>query len=143
MLHTMIMGKRFLFYGLIGWLLEILFTGTGSFLSGSFGLTGYTYLWMFPIYGMVVFLEPVHDHIRNTPWPIRGVIWVAIIFIIEYLSGWILKLLIGFCPWDYSLASRFTVDGFIRLDYFPVWFVAGLLFERLHDFLDNIKIILH
>ncbi|MDK2986766.1 MAG: hypothetical protein PWQ96_2410, partial [Clostridia bacterium] len=27
---------------------------------------------------------------------------------------------------------------FIRLDYAPVWFTAGLLFEKLHDFLDNI-----
>jgi uncharacterized membrane protein len=93
---------RFILYGFLGWILEIIFTGSGSLLRGSISLTGYTYLWMFPIYGLAVFLEPIHDGIRKAPWPIRGLIWAALILVIEYLSGWILIQLIGFCPWDYT-----------------------------------------
>jgi|GEM_PF-182315 Predicted membrane protein len=132
---------KFLLYGLIGWAGEILFTGAGSVMSGSLKLSGHTYLWMFPIYGLAVFLEPIHKQIRRSPWIIRGIIWACIIFFIEYFSGLILKLSIGLCPWDYSTISRFTEDGFIRLDYFPVWFLAGLIYERIDDFLNRIQII--
>lgn len=129
---------RFILYGFLGWILEILFTGSGSLLRGSLSLTGYTYLWMFPIYGLAVCLEPIHDGIRQAPWPIRGLIWVAVILVIEYLSGWILIQLIGFCPWDYSGSSPYAVEGLIRLDFSPFWFVAGLIFERIHDSLDQL-----
>jgi uncharacterized membrane protein len=37
-------------------------------------------------------------------------------------------------PWDYT-GTPLAVAGVIRLDYAPAWFVAGLLFERLHDWL--------
>ncbi len=134
------MMKRFIIYGFVGWIFEIVFTGTGSLLRGSLSLTGYTYLWMFPIYGMAVLLEPVHDSIRSAPWPIRGMIWVSLILFIEYISGWLLRTSIGICPWDYSGSSPYVVDGFIRLDFFPFWFTAGLIFERIHDFLDYISI---
>jgi uncharacterized membrane protein len=134
------MGKRFIIYGLIGWIAEVVFTGIGSLVQGSVNLTGYTYLWMFPIYGLAIFLEPVHDRIRPIPWFIRGTIWAAIIFNIEYLTGWMLSLAIGACPWDYSNLTSLSVDGFIRLDFFPVWFAAGLIFERIHDYLDSIRV---
>ncbi|MDD3890010.1 MAG: hypothetical protein PHR65_08830, partial [Syntrophomonadaceae bacterium] len=93
------MLTRFIIYGMVGWVTEVVFTGTASLISGSILLSGYTYLWMFPIYGMAIFLEPLHDQIRTSPWLIRGLIWTAAIFMIEYLSGWVLKNLIGICPW--------------------------------------------
>lgn len=133
------MGKRFLIYGLVGWITEVAFTGAGSLMSGSLRLTGYTYLWMFPIYGMAVFLEPLHDRMRNSPWPVRGLVYTAAIFMVEYISGWLLQLILGFCPWDYTGSTAYTIDGFIRLDYMPFWFVAGLLFEKLHDFLTTLQ----
>lgn len=36
----------------------------------------------------------------------------------------------GHLPWDYSHA-RLNVKGVIRLDYAPVWFLTGLLYEKL------------
>ncbi len=139
--HTRSMLIRFLLYGFMGWIGEILFTGTGSLLAGSLKLTGHTYLWMFPIYGLAVFLEPMHNRVRSMPWLVRGTIWAGLCFMIEYLTGWFLKLTIGVCPWDYSYASLYMLDGFIRLDYFPVWFATGMLFEKIHDFLCRLKII--
>lgn len=123
---------RFLIYGLIGWCVEIFWTGSASLLKGDLHLQAHTYLWMFPIYGLAIFLEPIHNSIRDKPVIVRGVIYTTLIFIVEYLAGWLLQLTIGHCPWDYS-SQLFSVNGFIRLDYAPAWFVASLLFERLHD----------
>jgi len=131
------MKERFFIYGLIGWGLEVFWTGLGSLMRGDLNLSGYTYLWMLPIYGSAVFLEAFHDRIRPMPWLVRGFIWAAIILMFEYSTGWILRQVLGFCPWDYG-RSRYTLDGLIRLDYTPVWFIVGLLFEQLHDLLDHI-----
>ncbi len=66
------------------------------------------------------------------PWPLRGLLWAALCFALEYAVGWALRRVTGRCPWDYSYA-RWSVDGLIRLDYLPLWFCLGLVMERLHD----------
>ncbi|HHW08727.1 MAG TPA: hypothetical protein GXX29_01990 [Firmicutes bacterium] len=126
------MWMRFLFYGLCGWGLEIFWTGLGSLLRHDSNLTGKTYLWMFPIYGLAGLLfEPLHWRISDLAWPIRGLIWMSAIFAVEYTSGWLIRTATGQCPWDYS-GVRLEVDGLIRLDYAPLWFTVGLLFELVH-----------
>lgn len=129
---------RYIFYGFAGWCIEIFWTGLGSLLSGDINLRGWTYLWMFPIYGLAIILEPVHDRIRDLPILARGGIYTLIIFLIEYSTGFFLRNAIGTCPWDYS-ESAFSINGLIRLDYAPAWFAAGLLFERVHDTLKSIQ----
>lgn len=110
--------------------MEIIWTGLGALVVGNWELPGFTYLWMFPIYGLAVFFEKIHDRIRALPLMARGVIWTITIFGVEYLSGWLLSELLGRCPWDYTGTTPYHIEGFIRLDYAPVWFLAGLLFER-------------
>lgn len=132
------MVKRFIIYGLSGWCIEVFWTGIGSLIRGNIKLQGWTYIWMFPIYGLAVFIEPIHDMIRSWPVVLRGGVYTVLIFIVEYSTGWLLKVLTGLCPWDYS-GTPFSINGFIRLDYAPAWFVAGLLFEMLHDTLMRIK----
>lgn len=34
------------------------------------------------------------------------------------------------CPWDYSDAAL-NYKGIIRLDYAPVWFIVGLIYEKM------------
>lgn len=136
----MFMKYRFIIYGLLGWCLEIVWTGFGSLLSGNLKLTAFTYIWMFPIYGMAIFLEPIHDRIRHWPVILRGGLYTFIIFCMEYTTGHIIKLLIGTCPWNYKNCV-YSIDGIIRLDFIPVWFTAGLLFEKLHDVLLKFKIV--
>jgi uncharacterized membrane protein len=126
------MGKKFLIYGLIGWCAEVFWTGLGSLMKGDVKLAAFTYIWMFPIYGMAVFLESVHDRLRELPIIIRGSIYTILIFAVEYITGMLLKFLIGVCPWDYS-GNILSINGVIRLDFIPVWFFAGLIFERIHD----------
>ncbi len=132
-----IMIYRFIAYGLLGWGLEILWTGLGSALRGDVRLSAGTYLWMFPIYGLAVFMEVLHDNIRSWPWPFRGVMWVLVIWGIEYATGGAIRTITGVSPWNYSGATPWQLDGLIRLDMAPLWFVTGLMFERAHHFLDR------
>jgi uncharacterized membrane protein len=84
---------------------------------------------MFPIYGSAAFFKPVFRLLRHFNLLARGTIYAISIFGAEYTSGHILSKH-NICPWNYS-NSRFHVNGLIRLDYFPYWFGAGLLFERI------------
>lgn len=148
---------RFLLYGLIGWCAEIVWTAASEAIAGTrpaaddprrleplsraerLRLQGHTYLWMLPIYGSAVFLfEPAHDAIRGWWWPWRGAVYMLGIFGVEAVSGVLLRVITGRCPWDYSYA-RLHVAGVIRLDYAPVWFGFGLLLERVHDVLKGIE----
>jgi len=129
--------KHFVIYGCLGLFIETVWTGLGSAVRGDKNMKCRTYLWMFFIYGMGVFLEPAHEFIRGFFWIYRGFIWAAIIFAIEYATGSILKFTIGNCPWNYDSEGEVltSVKGIIRIDYLPVWFCVGLLFERVHDFI--------
>lgn len=134
MYNNSYMIKRFFIYGLTGWGMEIVWTGLYSMINGDIRLLGSTSMWMLLIYGCGVFLEPIHDIIGSWWWFFRGVIWVTIIWGIEYTSGLILLKILGICPWVYT--DQYAVDGLITLKYAPAWFVAGLFFERLHHTLD-------
>lgn len=114
--------------------MEIVWTGLNSLISWDLRLIGYSNIWMFFIYGSAVFLEPVHDIIRSWNWFIRGSLWVVLIWGMEYTSGLLLYLVLGVHAWIYS--DPLTIDGFITLAYAPAWFVAGLVFERIHNTLD-------
>lgn len=128
--------KRFYIYGILGLILEVIYTGLASLLQGDFSMQGFTFLVMIPIYGLAVFLEPLHTYLRPQPWWIRGLIYLVLIWTIEYSSGAILALFLGSSPWNYS--DKLNIDGYITLRMAPEWFLAGLGFEVLHDFLDRL-----
>ena len=54
---------------------------------------------------------------------------MSLIFSGEYISGRLLSKH-SMCPWDYG-RSKWNICRVVRLDYAPVWFGAGLLFERI------------
>jgi uncharacterized membrane protein len=92
-------------------------------------LSGKTYLWMFPIYGLGGFaFEAAHAQLAAWPWALRGLVYMFGCFTVEYAAGALIKLATGQIPWDYSYA-RLHVHGLIRLDYAPVWFGFGLALE--------------
>ena len=130
------MWIRFVIYGLGGWCGEVVYTAlTGSLLQGDWRLVGKTYLWMFPIYGLIAPLyEPVHNQIRAAPLLGRAAIWAVGFTLVELVTGWLIARLIGRCPWDYS-ERRWAINAYIRWDYFPVWALVGLALEPVHDFL--------
>ena len=127
MMKTLI--KNFIKCGLIGWCMEILFTALGSLQKRDMRLIGQTSIWMFPIYGSACLLSPLFKRLKHLPIYLRGSIYALCIFFGEYLSGHLLTLK-KMCPWNYE-KSKWHVRRVIRLDYFPNWFLAGLLFEQL------------
>lgn len=127
---------RFCIYGLLGWCWEVVWTAVTEKAWGKqrdWRLVGHTYLWMFPIYGLLAPLgEPIHNVLRPHFWLLRGLVYLLAIWVVEFSTGWLLKKLIGKCPWDYS-EFRWHIRGIITLEYAPVWFFFGLGFERVHD----------
>ncbi|HMA35992.1 MAG TPA: hypothetical protein VKY74_16130 [Chloroflexia bacterium] len=129
---------RFVIYGLLGWCMEIVWTALPKRRPIDWRLSGNSYLWMFPLYGLVAPLyEPVHTALRDAGiiWPVRGLIYAAGIMGLEVLTGWLLQRLTGRCPWDYTPHARWHWHGYTRFDYAPLWFGVGLALEPLHDFL--------
>ncbi len=134
------MFTRFIIYGLLGWNVEVIFTGLMSGLQGNPRLTAHTYLWMLPIYGLAVLFEPLHNIMRPLHWYPRGMIWVLVIWTVELTTGGLIRAFVGTSPWIYR--DGWQIAGLIRLDMAPLWFGAGLLFEQIHDRLTNRRILL-
>ncbi len=130
------MFKRFFIYGSIGISLEILWTGFTAFLSGDMSFTGHSSVIMLPIYGSAVFLEPLFTQLKNVSVILRGIVYMILIFAVEYWSGLILTFF-EICPWSY-LNAALNIRGLIRLDYAPLWFTVGLLYEHLYKKLPEI-----
>lgn len=139
---------NFIRCGIAGWCLEVMFTSVDSMMAGDWRLMGQTSLIMFPIYGCGAFLVPISrlmddwlsdlpgfeeaskERIGRIPLLIRhGLLYMVLIFIAEYVTGiWLTGA--GICPWDYSYWPD-NVDGVIRLNFAPLWFGTGLLFEQI------------
>lgn len=136
------LGKNFLKCGVAGWCLEVLFTSAGSIAVHDWRLMGNTSLIMFPIYGLGALLSPIgkavdrwlqvsqEEVLTRMDRNIRhGMLYMVLIFVAEYLFGMALQAG-GVCPWDYS-GLHSNVNGLIRLDFAPLWFMTGLLFEQI------------
>lgn len=119
--------------------MEVVFTSIESILVQDWRLIGRTSLLMFPIYGLGALLAPIGTmvdrwigeiQLRPTDRFVRhGMLDMVLIFTAEYLSGMWLRAR-GMCPWDYS-GRMASVNGLIRLDFAPLWFMTGLLFEQI------------
>ena len=116
----------------VGVAFEVLFTAlVEPRIREGWRLKGQSYVWMFPIYALVVpFFKVLDPRFGAWPWAARAPLYVAVLYAVEYLTGWLLRRATGRCPWDYGDA-RWAVHGLVRLDYFPVWLLAVTLFEAL------------
>lgn len=101
----------------------------GALFAHDYSMTGHSSIIMFPIYGSAAFIEPIWRRLCNKPIVLRGLIYTICIYAVEYISGLLLRTL-GICPWDYT-GDPTNINGLIRLDFAPFWFVAGLIFERI------------
>jgi hypothetical protein len=138
---------RLLFYACLGVAAEIPFTAVCAKLGlrltsdlddplarTSWRLKGHSFVWMFPIYGLgLLGFELVHDALRSAPWTLRGMAYVVGLYALEFVSGATLVALTGTYVWRWT--GRGSIGGHIHLAMAPLWFVATLALEPLHDVL--------
>jgi hypothetical protein len=123
---------RFLTYGAMGMIIEVVTTGsTAAVIQRDRAATGKTYLWMLPIYGLGgLLLERISDLVHARRWSrtARALAYLPAIYGLEAASGAALRCLIRRCPWDYT-GKRLALRGLVRLDYAPLWLGVAYLFE--------------
>jgi len=134
-----------LIFGLFGTTTEVYFTAFSNLISefrineqSDLTLKGESYVWMFFIYALI---GPIFNFIY--PLVIKFHVIIRIIFygvailIIEFLTGFLLEMTIGKCPWEYD--SGITFFGYVRLDFIFFWMVFGFIVEKVYVLL-NLRI---
>ena len=69
------MKRNFLLCGLLGWSLEIFWTGLHSLFTGNFTMMGKTSLLMFPVYGLAALIRPAYRKLKDFPVMVRGIFY--------------------------------------------------------------------
>lgn len=130
---------RFVLFGGLGIFFETVFTALlDIFKNRRFRLYGFSFLWMFPIYGLLAFLfPPIHHWVANLPWFVRGFLYMTGIYFVELVTGSVLTALTGSPIWQYT--DRFNYKGQITLLYAPVWFAVGLVVERYYPWVERVS----
>lgn len=143
------------FFGCFGIAAEIFFTAVFGYHSETTGILGVikgaqdsgidwrlmggSYVWMFPIYGLSGWLFPVIMRlIIKYPIPVRMTVYMAGIYLVELISGWLLDMLIGSCPWDYKGPHIFK---YINPPHAPAWMLMGFGIEKIIHFFDGVLIV--
>lgn len=141
--HTLFM---IVFFVCLGITTEVFFTAfmalfTGEPVNGKplIAMAGTTYVWMAFIYGLIPILGYFfYDKVKHWPVYLRLPFYVLLIYVVEFVSGYILQVTTGSCPWEYK--SGWHVMGLIRLDFAPAWLFFAFMVERLYVFV-NTKVI--
>lgn len=126
--------------GCLGMTCEIFFTAFTGLYDGTMGvqMKGHSYIWMFPIYGIAGIAFPILlKYIGNWNVLLRMCVYATGILIVEFITGWLLDVFTGQCPWEYK--TGWHIMGYIRLDYFPFWAGFGLLVELVLRFLMKLR----
>jgi len=122
----------FFIYSFFGVGIEVFFSSIHDYIRyKDIAFRGRSYLWMFPLYGSLgLIIEPLYNLIKFIPFLLRGFIYLVIILAGELIYGYILKLIIKKCPWEYK--TKWTIMGIVKLNYLPFWLLFGYLSELLY-----------
>jgi hypothetical protein len=121
-------------YGCIGILIEFFFTGVYSLFQKNWKATGYSYLWMLPVYGLTAIVLETISNAVDLPFYQKAFIYLPVIYGAEAISGLVIKSIIGVIPWNYG-HSKLTPLGLINLKYAPFWIIVAMAFDPISDFL--------
>jgi hypothetical protein len=138
--HTLYMMGVFMCLGMTT---EVFFTAFVSLFNNQplcgkplAALAGMTYVWMAFIYAPIPLLGVLfYDKVKHIAFWLRLPMYVAIIYAVEFTSGYLLQLITGKCPWYYT--EGINVMGLIRLDYFPAWLLFAWMVERVYVFINS------
>jgi uncharacterized membrane protein len=135
--------QRSIIYSATGWCIEVLFSSLANLMqTGDIRLQGNSYIWMLPVWGFGVLgfeqvIKVLDKH--KISLRVRLFIFMALCFALEYGFGYLLKVVIGQVPWDYS-NSTWNIDSYIRLDYGPFWAMMGMFLEPYVDFVKRLRV---
>lgn len=133
---------RFLFFGMHGFLDEVLFTSMFNLVEkADRSLSGHTSLWSFLMYGSCSFVvEKLYLHLHfSRGWGTwrRLPIYICFIYAWELTWGLVLRQF-GACSWDYSHYPH-NFMGLITLLYLPGWLCLSVYQDVLSNVLLGIK----
>jgi uncharacterized membrane protein len=129
----------FVLFGIIGVSTEVFFTSLLELVKKrkNRSMTGHSSLWMFFVYGSVYLIILFgRTYLLGINLFLRGFVYLALIYAIEFISGSLLKKL-NAVPWDYGNDMKHDYKGIICLEFAPLWYTGGLLFELLYLFLKS------
>lgn len=133
---------RFLFFGMHGFLDEVIFTSVFNLVEKSDRtLSGHTSLWSFLMYGSCSFVvEKLYLHLHfGRGWGTCRRLPIYICFIYAWEFSWGLALRqFDACSWDYSHYPH-NFMGLITLLYLPGWLCLSLYQDVLSNVLMRIK----
>ncbi len=138
--HTIFM---IIVFSCLGITTEVVFTAFQNLINNTApcgkplsSLAGDSYVWMIFIYALIPILgHYFYDRIKVYNIIYRLIIYVLLIYIVEFSAGFILQTILGSCPWKYT--SGCHIMGLIRLDYFPAWALFCWLVERLYVYMND------
>ncbi|XP_007540203.1 transmembrane protein 229A [Poecilia formosa] len=133
---------RFLFFGMHGFLDEVLFTSLFNLVEKGVRATGgHTSLWSFLMYGSCSFVvEKLYFHLHfGRGWGTwrRLPIYICFIYTWEFCCGLTLRQFDA-CSWDYSHYPH-NFMGLITLLYLPGWLILSLYQDVLSNVLLRIR----
>ena len=123
--------KDMIIWSSIGVCNEVIFTAiTEYYDNDNIKLTGYSYIWLIPIYSLLPLLFTIIDTINKNIF-IKVLLISLIIMCCEFSYGLLLQK-IAICPWEenYKL-SYYTIYNVVRLDYFPFWYVISFIWYQI------------
>jgi len=84
----------FFLYSFLGIGIEVFFTSIHDYIkTRDIAFRGRSYLWMFPIYGVLgIIIGPLYNSLIKVPFILRGLIYMAVIFAGEFIYGYLLNL---------------------------------------------------
>ena len=116
----------FSFFGEVG--AEVFFSSIHDYIRyRDIAFKGRSYLWVFSLYGIWgIIISPLYNLIEPIPFVIRGFIYLAVIFIGEFIYGYILKLTIKKCPWEYKGSILVNTWSLVKIDLVLVTFQVAI-----------------
>lgn len=136
----MILLHKFLIYGCIGILVEFFFTSAKELLKKNWRGTGYSYIWMPPIYGTTALLMELISKNYNGFFGFKALMYVGLMYTTEAISGFLIKKLTGSIPWEYP-KTIYTLNGLIQPLYFPFWLTLALFFDYISVLVNKISVV--
>lgn len=142
-LQTKRVLARFLIFGFLGLLMEVFFGAILALKSGNWNMHGQSSPWMMIDYGLIgVILMPMAGPLirKKIPLVFRAVIYMLVIFLVEFVTGWIFDLC-GLVIWDYS-SLPYNLYGYVTLMYAPLWYGLSLVLEYAYRKVDAVALVL-